>query len=70
MSAAMLTQAHAEEVALFAARRAFAANTISQAFVETLRQLCQSDRATIRAHAIRLAHQAAAVEWTRRDGAA
>lgn len=58
----------AEEVALFAARRALAAGTFNQAFVETLRRLCQSERAAIRGHAVHLAHQAAAIEWTRRQG--
>jgi hypothetical protein len=57
----------AEEVAMFAARRALASGAINRAFVETLHQLCQSDRAAIREHAVLLAHQAAAIEWTRRQ---
>jgi hypothetical protein len=60
----------AEEVAIFAARRALATGAINRAFVETLHQLCQSDRAAIREHAVLLAHQAAAIEWTRRHGSA
>ena len=64
-----ITVDNAEEVALFAARRAFTAGQFNQAFVEALRQLCQSGRRPIREHAIHLAHQAAAVEWTRRQNA-
>ena len=61
----------AEEVATFAARRAVATGTIGKTLVETLHQLCQSDRQAIRDHAMLLAHQAAAAEWNRQqDGAA
>ena len=57
----------AEEKALFAAKRAVATGCIGSTLVATLRQLCQSDRAVIRDHAVLLAHQAAAIEWTRRQ---
>ena len=60
----------AEEVSLFAARRAVVAGQFSPAFVATLRQLCQSERQAIRNHAIHLAHKAAAIEWTRRQNGA
>lgn len=65
-----VTVESAEEVAIFAARRAFTAGQFNQSFVETLRQLCQSERQAIRDHAIHLAHQAAAIEWTRRQNGA
>lgn len=63
-----ITVDSAEEVAIFAARRALVAGQFNQAFVETLRQLCQSDRRPIREHAVLLAHQASAIEWARRRG--
>jgi hypothetical protein len=62
-----VTLAQAEEVAIFAARRAVATATFNRTFVETLRQLVQSDRRPIREHAVLLAHQAAAIEWACRQ---
>ncbi len=65
-----ITRENAEEAAIFAARRALTAGQFNQTFVETLRQLCQSQRQAIRNHAILLAHQASAIEWARRQGGA
>lgn len=65
------TVAMAEERALFAARRAVAKAAFEPPFVETLHQLVQSDRASIREHAVLLAHQAAAINWVcRQNGGA
>ena len=68
MTSIGLNLTSAEEVALFAARRAVVTGTIGRALVGTLRQLCRSERRVIREHAVHLAHQAAAIEWTRRQG--
>ena len=57
----------AEEKALFLARRAVATAAFNQTFVDTLRQLAQSDREAIRNHAVLLAHQAAAIHWACRQ---
>ena len=62
-----MTVTQAEEVAIFAARRAVATAAFNQTFVDTLRQLAQSDREAIRNHAVLLAHQAAAIEWACRQ---
>ena len=63
----MTTHAHAEERALFLARRAVANAAFDPPFVEALRHLSQSDRAAIRDHAVLLAHQAAAINWVCRQ---
>lgn len=61
-----LDLSQAEERALFRARRAVTLAAFAPPFTDTLRQLAQSDRRTIRDHAVLLAHQAAAIDWTRR----
>lgn len=53
-----LSVPNAEEVCLFAARRAVVSRQISTTLERCLQQLCQSDRRSIRNHAVKLAHEA------------
>ena len=58
----------AEEVALFAARRAVFTGAIGETLVRALQQLCQSKRQVVRDHAIRLAHIASSIAHNARTG--
>jgi len=59
---------HAEEAALFAAKRAVNCGEIGEALVLALQQLCRSARFSIGDHAILLAHRAAAIAHNDRQG--
>lgn len=64
----MIPLASAEEVALFAARRAVFSGAIGETLVRALQQLCQSKRQVVRQHAVLLAHRAAAIAMNDRQG--
>lgn len=53
-----ISRTQSEEISLFAARRAVARHEITMTVHRTLQQLCDSERASIRNHAVRLAHEA------------